>query len=77
MKKLLFILSLALITLPTAIYAQQSEKSLDEKINDLIAPATEVVSDIVFFSLPITDDTSIPFVLIWLVLGAVIFTVYM
>ena len=77
MKKLLFILSLALITLPTVSYAQQSEKSLDEKINDLIAPATEVVSDIVFFSLPITDNTSIPFVLIWLVLGAVIFTVYM
>jgi len=85
MRKFLFILSLALISLPTLTYAtvnspeviEEAELSLDEKINAFIAPATKAVSEVVFYSIPITDGISIPFVLIWLVLGAVIFTFYM
>ncbi|MBL4655159.1 MAG: alanine:cation symporter family protein [Bacteroidia bacterium] len=85
MRKFLFILSLALISLPTITYAQVNtskaievaELSLDEQINAFLAPITKVVSEFVFYSIPITNGISIPFVLIWLVLGAVIFTFYM
>jgi alanine or glycine:cation symporter, AGCS family len=51
------------------------EKSLDDKINDAIGPATSLIETVVFWSVPIGGQ-SVPFVLIWLVVGSVVFTVY-
>ncbi len=61
--------------LPKLIFAQE-ELSIDEKINNFISPATDLISRIVFFEIPITDGISVPFVLIWLIFGAIFFTVY-
>lgn len=53
-----------------------AEPTIDDKINDFFGPITQVVESIVFFSVTIGEFT-IPFVLIWLVVGALIFTIYM
>ena len=39
-------------------------------------PITNVIMKIIFFTVPIGGGMEVPFVLIWLLLGAVIFTVY-
>jgi AGCS family alanine or glycine:cation symporter len=61
-------------------FAQEIEnldKTVDERINEAIAPATQAISDIIFFSFPVTEEISIPFILVWLMIGAVFFTFYL
>ncbi len=75
MKRLtLFILTLLS---PLILLAQEAEQSLDEKINEWMEPATAAISSVVFYTIHFTDEIAIPFVLIWLVVGALVFTVYM
>ena len=50
-------------------------RSWDEKINEMIGPATQSIESVVFWSIEIGEH-SVPFVLVWLVLGAAVFTVY-
>lgn len=60
------------------------EKSVDEKINDFFQPATDAISEIVFFKVwnsSETDDKgkpvlSLPFILIWLAGGAIFLTCF-
>jgi AGCS family alanine or glycine:cation symporter len=68
-----FILALLGLFLPLLSRAQSS---VDEAINSVFEPVTNVIESIVFFTVTIGDFT-IPFVLIWLIAGAMIFTVYM
>ena len=51
--------------------------SIDDFINENLSPITHQVESIVFWSPQITSEISVPFVLIWLVAGAIFFTVYM
>ena len=55
--------------------AEVAEKGLDDKINSAVEPVTNVIVSIVFYSIPIAGQ-SVPIVLIWLVVGATIFTFY-
>ena len=71
-KYLLFSLSLFA---PFAIWAQEGASTFDEKINAVIAPLSQVVESVVFVPITIAGFT-IPFVLVWLIVGALIFTVY-
>ncbi|MCZ6672195.1 MAG: alanine/glycine:cation symporter family protein [Verrucomicrobia bacterium] len=50
-------------------------ESLDDKINSAVGPATKLIETVVFWAIPIAGQ-DVPFVLIWLVVGAIIFTVY-
>jgi AGCS family alanine or glycine:cation symporter len=68
-----FILALLGLFLPLLSRAQSS---VDEAINSVFEPVTNVIESIVFFTVTIGDFT-IPFVLIWLIVGAMIFTIYM
>ncbi|MDQ3393086.1 MAG: alanine:cation symporter family protein [Bacteroidota bacterium] len=80
MKKLLlclFFYSLGIIPTTFAQEIEVTNKTVDQKINDAIAPATQVISDLIFFSFPVSEEISVPFILIWLMLGAIIFTVYL
>ncbi len=54
----------------------QAQNSIDDKINSFFEPITNVIASIIFFEVTIAGFT-IPFVLIWLITGAIIFTVYM
>lgn len=51
-------------------------KGLDEKINDLVKPATDAISAVVFYSISLTPEVSVPIVLIVLIAGAGYFTLY-
>lgn len=70
MRHLFLLLSLLLIPLSTA-YA-----GIDESINDVTKPIAEFVKQIVFFKIPLFG-AELPVVVLWLVVGAVFFTVYM
>ena len=73
-----FLAIIVLISCITSSYAQVSEEpTIDDRINNAMAPATQAISDIVFFSFPITDDIDMPFILIWLMGGAILFTFYL
>ena len=75
MKKLLFLCSSLLLLLPQLLLAQD-EKGLDERINDIFQPITDVIVSIVFFSVPV-NGVGLPLVLVWLIVGAAFFTVFM
>ncbi len=49
---------------------------IDQRINELMTPVTALVFKIVFFSVPI-GGVMVPFVLIWLIVAALVFTVFM
>ncbi len=70
MRRLLLLLSLLLIPLSTA-YA-----GIDETINAATQPIAEMVKAIVFFNIPLFG-AELPVVVLWLIAGAVFFTVYM
>ena len=72
MKKHL-LLSLAFLLGWTMELWAQSGKSLDDQINEFMEPITTFVASIVFFPIP---GTTIPFVLVWLIFGAIFFTFY-
>jgi len=48
----------------------------DETINTATAPIAKAIGKIVFFKIPI-GDAELPLVVLWLVVGAVFFTIYM
>ncbi len=78
-KSIIGFLSLALLLI-TQISIAQSEATpaaatIDEKINGVMEPITKAIESIIFFTVSFGGMT-IPFVLIWLVVGAVFFTVY-
>lgn len=73
MKKKYLSIVLAFLA-PVLAFAQT--KTIDEKINDVFAPVTAAIESVVFFTVTIGGFT-IPFVLIWLIFGAIFFTVYM
>ncbi|MBB5287306.1 AGCS family alanine or glycine:cation symporter [Rhabdobacter roseus] len=58
--------------------AQIVEKGWDEKINEVVQPATDLVSTIVFFPVQLGDSaaTNMPLVIIFLLFSALFFTIY-
>lgn len=51
--------------------------SYDERINDFFEPIAKISSDIVFFSVDISDEVNLKLILVWLAFAAVFFTVYL
>ncbi|MEZ4838970.1 alanine/glycine:cation symporter family protein [Flavobacterium sp.] len=72
MKKLLSIFTLLL---PIITFSQ--EKGLDEKINDIIKPAVDAMSNVFFYKPLEAFGFDMPLVVLWLVVGATFFTIYM
>ncbi len=73
-KRFLSFLALSLFSLP--LLAQEAaEQTIDESINAIFSPITAAVESVVFFTVTFGGFT-IPFVLIWLVVGAFVFTIY-
>ncbi|MDA0946373.1 MAG: hypothetical protein RLZZ314_91 [Bacteroidota bacterium] len=50
--------------------------TIDDRINQVMEPITQAIMKVIFFTVPVGGDMEVPFVLIWLLLGAVVFTVY-
>jgi alanine or glycine:cation symporter, AGCS family len=54
-----------------------AEKGIDEKINDIIKPAVDALGEIIFYQPFASLGFEMPLVVLWLIVGAVFFTVYM
>ncbi|MAI02552.1 MAG: alanine glycine permease [Rickettsiales bacterium] len=67
-----FFITIAIILVSENILALD----IDEKINDIISPISDTVVAIVFFSIKISDNISIPLIVVWLIIAAVFCTVY-
>ena len=62
----------AALSLPT-LAAAQDAVSFDQKVNDVFASSTGWFVNLIFMSLP---GTSFPWIVLWLVVAASIFTIY-
>ena len=68
-----FLLTLFSTLIPVFSFSQST---IDERINAVFDPITAVVEKVIFFTVTFGNFT-IPFVLIWLIVGAIFFTIYM
>ncbi|MFZ2899705.1 MAG: alanine/glycine:cation symporter family protein [Saprospiraceae bacterium] len=78
MKRFLLSLGLALLCFQP-MYSQEAAPEalgLDERINQMVQPATTAIETVVFYSIPLSKDTSIPLVVIILLGAATVFTLY-
>lgn len=63
--------------LSNTLFAQSADqRTIDDIINEFMEPITGAILSVIFFTIPI-GSMDIPFVLIWLIAGALFFTVYM
>ncbi|MFD2516194.1 alanine/glycine:cation symporter family protein [Pontibacter locisalis] len=76
MKKSLLTASLCLASV-SSLFARAPKASIDEQIDATIGPAAEFISSIIFYEVALTDSIGIPLILVWLLLGAAFFTVYL
>ncbi len=76
--KLIRFLAPALLLHPWLLRAQQDTPSLtiDDRINAVMEPVTNAIMTVIFFTVPIGGGMEVPFVLIWLLAGAVFFTLF-
>ncbi|MBC8524047.1 MAG: alanine:cation symporter family protein [Chlorobium phaeobacteroides] len=72
MKNISFAVLLSSVLIPSRLFAL----GIDERINDAVAPFTAVMFKLVFFTVSL-GGISFPFVLLWLIIAALGFTVYM
>ena len=77
MRRSLLLLFASLLT-PLALLAQEAEKGWDQLINEKFQPFTDAVAGIVFYSVQLGESatTAMPIVIILLLTGATIFTLY-
>ena len=67
---------LALFALSCMPLIAQAQDTIDDRINAVMEPVTNAIMSVIFFTVPIGGGMNVPFVLIWLLVGALIFTVY-
>ncbi len=76
MKKVLLFLVTAMIMPLWGFAQEETSRTVDDRINEVFQPITDSISNLIFYPVSI-GSFSIPFVLIWLIIGALIFSVYM
>ena len=70
-----FLCALPFFLFPSLALAAEGG-SVDDAINTFFAPFTKFVSDIVFYAVPV-NGADVPLIVIWLIAGALFFTIYM
>jgi AGCS family alanine or glycine:cation symporter len=66
---------LMVIASTTTAFAQEAEAGIDAAVNAAIAPISNVIVSIIFFSVPVLG-ADFPLIVLWLVVAAAIATVY-
>lgn len=56
--------------------ADKSVPGLDERINEIVQPATNLIELVVFYPVTLTEGVKVPIVLLILIFGALFFTLY-
>lgn len=73
MQRLLsLILGIIAVTIPN--FSQAA--TIDDRINTFMEPVTNAIMKVIFFTVSFGDGLDVPFVLIWLLAGAIFFTFY-
>lgn len=72
LSRLITALGALLLALPVRA---QEVATLDERINAAVAPITNAVSSFIFYAIPI-GEAQLPLIVVWLIAGAVVFTLY-
>ena len=67
---------IALLVLGLVPLWAQAQSSIDDQINAVMEPVTNAIMKVIFFTVPVGNGMEVPFVLIWLLVGALVFTVY-
>lgn len=75
--KCLLLFSFLCLLAGIASAQELTEKSIDEQINESVAPATQAISDFIFYPIQFGENFAVPFILIWLLVGALFFTIYL
>src|SRR5690606_30716169 len=75
MKKTLLMTGIGL-AFSANVQAQTLEPTIDEKIEAAVAPTAQFISDIIFYEVQVAG-AGIPLILVWLLVGALFFTVYL
>lgn len=76
-KSLLSLLTFALAFPSSAMAQAASGQTVDEMINEAVAPAANALFGIIFYPVFTIQGVAIPFILIWLLGGAIFFTIYL
>jgi AGCS family alanine or glycine:cation symporter len=74
MKK--YLLSVFTLILPLLSFAQDSERGIDEIIDEKFGNATGWFVEAIFYQIPFSDTVSVYWVLFPLIIGAIYFTIY-
>lgn len=74
--KLLKLSLIAFLLLPVMVFAQETSKGLDERINEKFAPVANWWEGVVFYPVRFSENVQVPIVVLLLVFGAVFFTFY-
>lgn len=77
MRKLFLLLTLGLLGSTQFLFAQEQSQSIDQIIDSWFAPIANGLAKVFFYPIFTIAGQGIPLVLIWLVIGAVFFTIYM
>ena len=67
-----FFIALISLVFTTSSYAL----SIDQKINDILAPVSSFVVSVVFFSVEIYEGSKVPLIVVWLIIAALFCTIY-
>lgn len=59
-----------------SLLAQNESRGWDERINDTFSPISDFIMGIVFFSISVTPEVSVPLVVVLLITAAIFFTFY-
>ena len=69
-----FVLAPFMFLFPATAFAQT--QTIDQAINEAIAPVTEKATEIIFWGVDL-NGVALPLVVAWLIIGALFFTIYM
>ena len=74
-KFLSFLTALIAFFTPLVAYANESAGNIDQAISNAIAPVANAVANTIFYSVPF-NGTQLPLIVAWLIIAAIIFTIY-
>ena len=70
-----FFLLKSSIILLLILFSNNAYASIDQSINDFLAPISQIISSIVFYTLPV-GNANVELIVIWLIAGGLFSTIY-